>query len=203
MSSLAELSKNEFTIEDITEMEMVLLKALNWNMSPPTASSFCDYFHALLPSCVKPSVRQTILQRSYFFCELSVMDYSFMVSESQSEVALGGILNSLAGLSASSFSEDDKQNLIENIEELTGMDHTSEHIKTVQLKLWGLYRHSSQYKVYDSKNMIDTTNIDENDEYQATGQLNESIEPVVPMRESTRGNLKGFNRSPVCIASPE
>ena len=200
MSSLADLSKGEFLVEDIAEMEMVLLKALDWNMSPPTAACFCGYFHALLPPNMKPSVRQTVLQRSCFFCELSVMDYSFMVSVSQSEVAFGSILNSLAGLSTSSFSVEGKQDFIKDIEERSGMDHSSERIRMVQEELWILYRCSNQYMVHDSSNMIDHIGNVGTVKHQSSNRSNEEAAPIDSSREQGRKFLS-CNSPAVCITT--
>jgi len=160
MTSLADLSGGEFLVEDITEMEMILLKALGWNMCPPTAFCFCGHFHALLPPNTKTSVRQTILQRSCFFSELSVMEYSFTLSSNPSEIAFAAILNSLTGLTPSFFvGLDGKDDFIKDIEQCSGLSRTSERIRQAQDKLWGLYRRSSQYKVHDVKNTKRKSNI--------------------------------------------
>ena len=162
MTSLAELSRGEFLVEDIAEMETILLKALDWNMCPPTAFCFCGHFHALLPQNTKASVRQTILQRSCFFSELSVMEYSFTLSSNPLEVAFAAILNSLAGLSPSFFvGQDGKDDFINDIEQCSGLSRASQCIRQTQDKLWGLYQRSSQYKkVEDVKNTKRKRNID-------------------------------------------
>lgn len=153
MTSLSNLSGGEFLVEDIKDMETVLLKALDWQMCPPTASSFCGHFYALLPTKINETISQTLLlQRSLFFCELAVMDYSLMVSINQSELAFAGILNSLAGVSSSLMSIKTKDNFIKGIERCSGMDHKSGRIQKAQEKLFEIYHKSAQYKVIDSKN---------------------------------------------------
>jgi hypothetical protein len=150
MNSLANLSNGEFLVEDLTEMESVLLKALDWNMNPPTAASFCGYFIALLPPHVTSVTRQAIYHQSCFFYELSVMDYSFMVTANQSEVAFAGILNSLAGLSLSLLSVQDKKDFIKDIEGYTGMSHVSIKTNTLRTELMSLYRSSTHFRDDDS-----------------------------------------------------
>ncbi len=81
------------------------------------------------------------------------MDYSFVVSVNPSEVAFAAILNSLAGISPTLFGQDGKDDFIKDIERSSGLDHKSERIKQTQDKLWALYQRSSQYKVYDVKNV--------------------------------------------------
>mmetsp|Transcript_5695 Transcript_5695/g.7004 ORF Transcript_5695/g.7004 Transcript_5695/m.7004 type:complete len:334 (+) Transcript_5695:68-1069(+) len=193
MTSLADLSRGEFLVEDIAEMENVLLKALDWNMCPPTASCFCGYFHALLPSNTKASVRQTILQRACFFSDLSVMDYSFVVSTNQSEIAFASILNSLAGLSSTLFGGDGKDDFIKDIEQCSGLDRKSERMKAAQDKLWSLYRRSSQYKVHDVKNA--------SAKKRDIGHKLSKRNTVVPLNETTQRNK--MTDSPVSICSPE
>ena len=80
------------------------------------------------------------------------MDYSFVVSTNQSEIAFASILNSLAGVSSTLFGGDGKEDFIKDIEQCSGLDRKSERIKAAQDKLWSLYRRSSQYKVHDVKN---------------------------------------------------
>jgi hypothetical protein len=198
MTSLANLSKGRFLIKDIEEMETVLLNALGWKMSPPTASCFCGYFQALLSPNIKSSVRQTILQRSYFFSELSVMDYSFMVSLKQSEVAFAAIINSLAGLSASLISNSEKQDFIKDIEERTALDHKSERIIMAKEKLWALYRRSTQFKVHDNSSLTIDYNMEEVEDPRVTNQNNTPRQTDVSFRDGSFREV-----SPICITSRE
>jgi len=149
--SLTYLSNGEFTAQDITETEDLILKTLDWNLHPPTASWFCTSFHCSLPPSFilgKPSVCQLILERSCFFSELSVMEHSFS-SFYPSEVAFAAILNTLEGLRASLMSNDTKREFVRNIEEHTGLSCSSERIKMMKDRLWALYLHSRQFDVND------------------------------------------------------
>lgn len=150
--SLASLSRGEFLVEDITDMENLLLKALDWQLCPPTATSFSGYFCALLQPHIKSSVKRTILQRSCFFSELGVMDSTLMTMSglNQSEIAFAAILNSMSGVSSTLCSNDDKNDFVEVIEQCSGMDSQSISIKMAQEALWVLYHRSTQYSMYDS-----------------------------------------------------
>lgn len=149
--SLASLTRGEFSVEDITQMETMLLKALDWQLCPPIAASFCGYFNVLLQPHIKSSVRRTILQRSCFFSELGVMDFSLTMSGvNQSEIALAAILNSMSGVSSDLFSNVDKNEFVKAIEQCSGMDSQSLSIKMARKALWVLYHRSTQYSIYDS-----------------------------------------------------
>ena len=141
-------------MEDITVMEAMLLKALDWQVCPPTASSFCGHFHALISSKINQSGRLAILQQSHYLCELAVMDYSIIVYSSQSELAFAAILNSLASVNSSLISKECKEMYVKEIEECSGMDHRSERVRNTQDKLWSLYHRSTQYIFHDSKNKM-------------------------------------------------
>ncbi len=184
MKSLSKLSSGAVTIQEMTEMEYIVLKALDWNLCPPTASNFCTYFHTLLPECYASSsstttsgsndnnmntkatvsvrVRQSILERSYFFAELSLFEYSLSLFD-QSEIAFASILNSLQYLEKqnleNNFVEEGtssltftlppnkkwRQEFVENIEFYSGLDSTSQRIRRARNKLWALYRRSKEY----------------------------------------------------------
>ncbi|GAX23526.1 hypothetical protein FisN_14Hu299 [Fistulifera solaris] len=49
-SSFAQLCQDEYTVEQIEEMEYKLLPALQWRMNPPTGRSYLRLFVELLPS---------------------------------------------------------------------------------------------------------------------------------------------------------
>ena len=162
MTSLANLSRGEYLVEDITIMEEVLLKVLDWQLCPPTAATFCGYFHTLISSKVSESGKIAIQQRSYYFCELAVMDYSIILSANQSEISFAAILNSLAGVHSSLISVECKEMYLREIEECSGMDRRSERVRNVQDKLWVLYHRSTQYIFHDSRTKMcphDTENL--------------------------------------------
>ena len=198
ISSLASLSRGEYSIENIADMEKALLQALDWNICPPTATCFCYHFHAFIPSPpkIKPSVSQTILQRSCFFSELAVMDYSLTVSVNPSAVAFGSLLNVLAGMSTTLFPQDEREKFIDQIEYCTDISHDCDIMKEIQLKLWSLYRQSSQYKMYDSKKIEVCSNVSckSDDILKHRGE---------PRSTYSRGRKKTLDESPTCISSTE
>ena len=155
MKALAELSRGEFQEGHIAEMERIMLQSLSWNLSPPTTACFIGFLHTLLPSSVKQSARQTILQRSNFFSELAVLDYDF-VTFKPSDRAFAAILNVLDGIDASHMSEEDKSVFIQEIENaFEDKLALSKNISIIREKLWNLYRQSEQFKYHDLELLMD------------------------------------------------
>jgi hypothetical protein len=151
MESLVKLSRGHFTVDDITNMETVLLKALHWKLCPPTASGFCGYFYSFLSHSVNESTRQIILQKAHYFCELTVTDYSVSIFSKQSEIGYAAILNSLDHVNPSQFSIEEKINFTREIEDCTGLSKDSGTITKLRTDLWLLYRKSLHYRLHKSQ----------------------------------------------------
>jgi len=98
---LSDLSRGEFDMRDVSEMEAQILHALSWRLHPPTsiafASMFLDYFFASRPVALTSSDIEDIYDVSSFFCELAVCDYFFVTMKGGS-IALASILNALEGM---------------------------------------------------------------------------------------------------------
>lgn len=98
---LSDLSRGEFNMKDVGEMESHILAALEWNLHPPTSLAFCsiflDSFFASNDVRISPADLDDIYDVSSFFCELAVCDYFFVTMKSSS-IALAGILNALEGM---------------------------------------------------------------------------------------------------------
>jgi hypothetical protein len=98
---LSDLSRGEFHMKDVCEMESHILRALHWHLHPPTAvafsSIFLDYFFASRVVHLSGTDLDDIYDVSSFFCELSVCEY-FFVSMPASQVAIAAILNALEGM---------------------------------------------------------------------------------------------------------
>jgi len=149
MQSLSALSRGEFSAAHIAEMETVILQTLSWNLYPATAANFIFHYNALLPS-IKKSAKQTILQRSCFFSELAVMEYSF-VTLNPSTIAISSILNALEGLDVSLMSKKERNLFKKEVEDISGIDLSSKTIVSAREKIWVLYKKSAQFELHDSE----------------------------------------------------
>lgn len=98
---LSDLSRGEFDMSDVNDMEGLILKALNWDLHPPTSIAFTvlflNYFFASRMVTISSTDLDDVYDVSSFFCELAVCDYSF-VSTPSSTIAIGSILNALEGM---------------------------------------------------------------------------------------------------------
>lgn len=95
---LSDLSRGEFSMRDVAEMESHILESLGWNLHPPMAACLSQllldylFFEDLNEQCV-----EELYANAAFFSELSVCDY-FFVCKSPSTIALACILNALEGM---------------------------------------------------------------------------------------------------------
>ena len=98
---LSDLSRGEFDMRDVCEMESHILRALSWNLHPPTATAFgslfLDFFFASHTVHLSNADLDDIYDVSGFFSELSVCDYRFCPVKG-STIAIAAILNSLEGM---------------------------------------------------------------------------------------------------------
>ena len=98
---LSDLSRGEFDMTDVAEMETHILRSLSWKLHPPTSIAFVsyllDYFFATTKESLSIADYDDIYDVASFFSELSVCDY-FFVPFSDSSVALASILNALEGM---------------------------------------------------------------------------------------------------------
>jgi Cyclin, N-terminal domain/Cyclin, C-terminal domain len=92
---IAQLSRGVYTEEQVTDMELEILMAIQWRMNPPTALSFINNFFALLPEgTMNQSDRDTVYELAKFQTELAVHEYS-LVAIDASTLAFSALMNSL------------------------------------------------------------------------------------------------------------
>ena len=98
---LSDLSRGEFDMRDVAEMESHILEGLKWNLHPPTPNAISTLFLDCI--VLDQGINMTgadmddLHDISSFFTELAVCDYYF-VSRSPSEIALAAIINALEGM---------------------------------------------------------------------------------------------------------
>jgi hypothetical protein len=93
LKSLSELSGGEFNIQNFVDMEICILKSLDWRVQPPTTRVFIGLFLTFLPSN-KVSMKQALSRRAFFYSELSLFDYNCALDR-KSLIALSSILNAI------------------------------------------------------------------------------------------------------------
>jgi lipoyl(octanoyl) transferase len=144
MRSLAELSRGEFDMAHIAEMEVIILKTLSWRLNPPTPQCFVNALYGLLPTASTP-VTRAICQRATFFAELSLFDYCF-VTQPRSAIALAALLNAMEGMDETVVSKQDQLKFVKTLRETVRLEHSEEKVEFIRNRLWYIYSQSVQYQ---------------------------------------------------------
>jgi Cyclin, N-terminal domain len=165
VQSLAELSRGEFDVQHITEMEMIVLQTLGWRVNPPTIQSFIHSFYFYLPvlrstaaTAGSPSslsshhqqnmIASAILNRAVFFAELAVYDHAFVRTE-RALLALSALLNAMEGMDEASVPAQQQDCLLETIANTFGLTYARDVIEDCRNRLWFVYSMSAQYRDED------------------------------------------------------
>lgn len=93
---LCDLSRGSYSVSEITKMEQVILHALHWRLNPPTATSFVKHFFSLLPSSIVHD-KSDRLHNALHQAELSVFDYSLVLTATSLTIATAAVSNALKG----------------------------------------------------------------------------------------------------------
>lgn len=94
LSTLVDLSRSQFSAEDIENMELEILKSLQWFIHPPTPVDFISFYVKFLPPSVSVPTRHNLFELSRYNVELAVCD-PFLVDALPSTIAFSAILNVL------------------------------------------------------------------------------------------------------------
>lgn len=133
MSSMIELSRGYFMVEQMAAMEKSILRALSWQVHPPTAYCFCKHILFLLPySAVSMEVRHDILELARFLSELSVIDY-FFVDHRPSSVALAALTHAIEDIPG--VSQSDQTNFFSELDRVPGLDANSQEVQECRNRL--------------------------------------------------------------------
>jgi len=89
---VSQLSRGTYTEKDVTDMEMVILSALQWRVQPPTAVAFVRHFLALAD--LGERAKNLIIEVSGAQIENAITNYDF-VGTKPSLVAAASILNTI------------------------------------------------------------------------------------------------------------
>jgi hypothetical protein len=147
IASLAELSRGEFELSHIAEMERIILTTLDWRLNPPTVQSFITKLMALFPLVVEDDhlLVDYVYERALFFAELSVFDY-FFVSERRAAVAVSCILTAVDGVEdyTGQSSRKIRNTFLSHVRSILPMSSRDDDLDESQGRLWYLYTCSAQ-----------------------------------------------------------
>jgi hypothetical protein len=114
MECLASLGRSEFTVGHLAQMEMILLRCLNWHVHPPTAKASLQELMRLvaLNNPIDEEDLMDISKYANFFAELSVYD-STLISVRAIVIAVASLLNSWRMIGERATNLSNHQSLIE------------------------------------------------------------------------------------------
>ena len=146
LEKLAALSKGEFTMHDIVQMEAKILQVLDWRVNPVTVHSFIHSFISSVPTS-NPIITRAIYDRAIFFAELCLFDYSY-VSRRRSSIAAAAILNALEGIEGHStcMNYNCEAAFLSALEENLSLEFAMEPLDGLREDLWYIYSMSAQYQ---------------------------------------------------------
>lgn len=140
--NLAELSRGEFAVEDIAEMERTILRVLKWRINPPTTQAFVERLCRLVP-LDDAAMMKIIFDRAIFFAELSVYDYAF-VPEDRYAVSVACLLNAMETLSEDFICNHLQAEFIVVLNSSLCVQIDPRALEYAQDRLWFLYSSSEQ-----------------------------------------------------------
>ena len=116
-------------------------------MNPPTVQAFISYLRVILPPA-DISIQEEIHQRSIFFAEISVYDYTF-VTEERYMLAVACILNAIEGIDDIAYAKELRQEYLRTLHCSLCVEVDLVALDRAQKRLWYLYSCSAQIQYED------------------------------------------------------
>lgn len=158
LSVLSDLSRGEFHVDHIIEMESLLLESLAWLVHPPTPSCHVGHMLCLLESKSNNNdnnhgsmnVIRSISALASFFTELSLSDYYF-TTECSSTIAMAAILNAMEILNYDELSQDNSivDDFFEEVSMIIETSPSSPRVIVARKRLWKVYERSEEFTLHE------------------------------------------------------
>jgi len=146
---LSDLSRGEFDMHDVVEMEAHVLHSLSWSLHPPTSISFStlllDYIFCDRSLKMTEADVNDLHDISSFFTELALCDYSFVMMR-PSAVALACILNALEGM----FGQENNFGIHVLAVARRLRLYTDQDLSGARHRLWQLYERSEECATHNN-----------------------------------------------------
>mmetsp|Transcript_32994 Transcript_32994/g.76017 ORF Transcript_32994/g.76017 Transcript_32994/m.76017 type:complete len:315 (-) Transcript_32994:49-993(-) len=94
ISTFSHLSRDLYSQKDIVEMEIKILKSLEWRLHLPTSIDFLNHFLELLPFNTSPKYKEDLRSMAHYLTELSLFEQSFP-SYKPSSIAFSSLIVAL------------------------------------------------------------------------------------------------------------
>jgi Cyclin, N-terminal domain len=136
LHSFVELSRGQFSCEDIRSMERTMLTSLQWRVNPPTPMAVVSYLLRLMPkrSCIPLKCRynydlvlHVIHELSRYLTELSVCLAQVASTTLPSEVAYASILVAMDMLTVAALPIQVRDDFCEDVASVSSMSSQTDH----------------------------------------------------------------------------
>jgi len=119
-TSISDLSKGNYTGEQVVDMERKIIMTLRWHLNPPTPCSFTRQFLSLIPDkTMSRSEKSATMKLAKYQIELSVGEYYFL-SNDASCIALASLANAMQATRRGYF-----QHILQTISKIADIDISS------------------------------------------------------------------------------
>jgi Cyclin, N-terminal domain len=151
---LSDLSRGEFDMTDVVDMESHILRSLSWQMHPPTpvafATMFLDFIFFDFAFDVSQGDLDDIYDVSSFFCDLAVCDYYFVPMKATT-IAMAAVENALEGM----FGQKNRLEMeVLRAAKKVGI-YKSHNLTAARNRLWELYERSEECALHNQKAVTD------------------------------------------------
>lgn len=220
---LSDLSRGEFSVDNILRMEVAILNTLSWLMNPPTSSEFVQFFLQLFSKKLLIQTRslcpqddldkalesklQSVLSLALFFTELSLVKYPLCIETDPSMIALGSFLNGLELVleNDSDLQEANGEIFDKIIEDLVSLvsygdgdglnDDTITVLSETKLQLFQLYQQTDEYKSFCNALRIQRAR--NNRQKERTNRRNSVVAPTAASPKDVATSMTGVSRERV------
>lgn len=134
LDSLVKLGRGQFKESDVVHMEEKILKALKWQVHPPTPVCFLRQYLRLLPQSVSPMTRYMLAEVTRFISEISVCLYRF-VRFAPSSIAYAGMLIAMERIDDTLLPSWQRQEFFQNMYETGRLDGSSVDVVEIMQQL--------------------------------------------------------------------
>lgn len=136
INTLAALSRGEFNASQIAQMELIMLKTLDWRLSPPTTQSFIHVWGRYL---IEGGYDMEPVERAIFLAEIAVFD-TLLASKERALIAMAALVDSVE---CGKFKQTDV-NALRKIKNDFGLYYPQEDICRIRNRLRYIFSKTSQ-----------------------------------------------------------
>lgn len=134
VTTLVNLSRGQFGISHIEEMEWRVLAALGWKLHPPTQYSFVYHLLQFLSLEAGSTLKRDVHELSRYLTELAVCD-SYFTGVNNSTAAFAAVLNVLDQISLSRISAGTRERFLLDVLTRVGMHHLDSNVEAARDRL--------------------------------------------------------------------